>query len=356
MSREKVLIALSGGVDSAVAAAMLKDEGYHVEGFYMKQAFSGKSEAAARSVADTLHIPLHVMDVTVPFRTEIIDYFLREYLSGRTPNPCVLCNKKIKFLQLMKEAEYREFDYIATGHYARIENLGEDGGYRIRRGCDTKKDQSYFLSLLGQKELQRIIFPLGRNTKEAVKKMAAAIGFGSIAKEESQETCFVPDNYRIFIENYAGEQLPQPGDIVTTTGRIVGKHRGIHTLTIGQRKGLDIASDRPYYVLEIRKDTNEVVVGRNEDQFFDGLVAKDISWVSPSYRTLKDIKAQVHIRYRHRGVNATIKNDDPDGRGRSVPVTFETPQKAVAPGQAAVFYEGDIVIGAGWIERGIKRD
>lgn len=356
MNRKKVLIALSGGVDSAIAAAILKGEGYHVEGFYMKHGFPVKSEAEARSAADKLNIPLHVTDLTSPFRKEVVNYFLREYLSGRTPNPCVICNKKIKFFYLMEKAEHCGFDYIATGHYAGIENLGGESGYRIRKGFDTGKDQSYFLSRLGQNELKRIIFPHGRNTKEKVKEIAASIGFGSIAENESQEVCFISGDYRNFIKRFAEEPLPKPGNIVTVQGRIVGKHRGIHTLTIGQRKGLDIASDRPYYVLEIRKDTNEIVVGRNEDQFFGRLIAKDISWVSPSYLTSNDIKARVHIRYRHRGVEATIENNASDGKGKSVMVTFETPQKAVAPGQAAVFYHGDIVIGAGWIERGIKLD
>ena len=355
-SREKALIALSGGVDSAVAAAILKDRGFHVEGFYMKNGFPGKSETEARSAADKLRISLHVTDLTDPFRKEIVDYFVAEYLSGRTPNPCVLCNKKIKFFYLMKLAEQFGFGHVATGHYARIEDLGGKYGYRIRKGIDTKKDQSYFLSRLGQEELGKIIFPHGNSTKEEVKEMAAKIGFGSLAQKESQEICFIPNNYRDFLEKYSQESLPQPGNIVSLQGQIVGRHQGIHSVTIGQRKGLDISSDRPYYVLEIRKDTNEVVVGRDEDQFFGGLIAKDISWVSPAYLSSKDIEARVHIRYRHRGVDSTIVKHTSDGEGNSALVTFEKPQTAVAPGQAAVFYQGDIVIGGGWIERGIKLD
>ncbi len=356
MSKKKVLIGLSGGMDSTVAASILKDGGYHVEGFYMKNGFPGKSETAARSAADKLNIPLHIADVSNPFREEIVDCFVREYLSGRTPNPCVVCNKKIKFFYLMKLAEQFGCDHIATGHYARIKDIGGENGYRIRKGADTKKDQSYFLSRLGQKELKRIIFPHGNSTKEEVKEMAASIGFASLAKKESQEICFISSDYRDFIESYAQVTLPRSGNIITLEGRIVGRHRGIHTLTIGQRKGLDISSRRPYYVLEIRRETNEVVVGRDEDQLFGGLIATDISWVSPDHLPLKDIEARVHIRYRHPGVDATIEKHRSDDKRESALVTFAKPQKAIAPGQAAVFYQGDMVIGGGCIERGIKRD
>jgi len=197
VNKKNVLIGLSGGVDSTVAAAILQEEGYHVEGFYIKNGFPGKSEPAARSAADKLNIPLHIEDMTDLFRREIVSYFFREYVRGRTPNPCVICNKQIKFFSLMKMAEQCGFDYIATGHYARIANLGEENGYRIQRGIDTKKDQSYFLSRLGQRELKRIIFPHGNSTKHEVKEKADAIGFSSLAKSESQEICFIQGNYKI---------------------------------------------------------------------------------------------------------------------------------------------------------------
>lgn len=356
MDKKNVLIGLSGGVDSAVAAAILKEEGFHVEGFYMKNGFPGKSENAARNAADKLNIPLHIEDMTNLFRREIVSYFFREYVTGRTPNPCVICNNKIKFFSLMKMAKQCGFYYIATGHYARIVNLGGENGYRIQKGADIKKDQSYFLHRLRQRELKRIIFPLGNSTKEKVKEKASAIGFVSFAKNESQEICFIQGSYRDFLKNFSEEQLPRPGNIVTTQGEIVGKHKGIHTLTIGQRKGLSISSSHPYYVIEIRGETDEVVVGREEDQLFGGLIARNISWCSPAYASLKDIKARVHIRYRHRGVNSTLVQDSKDNTDNSALVTFEDPQKAVAPGQAAVFYQGETVIGGGWIERGIKVD
>lgn len=356
MNKKRVMIGMSGGVDSTVAASILQEEGFHVEGFYMKNGFLEKSEEAARSAAAKLDIPLHVTDLAVPFDKKIARYFVSEYLSGRTPSPCVLCNKTIKFFHLMELADRFGCDTIATGHYARIENLGGTHGCRIRKGVDTKKDQSYFLSRLGQKEISRIIFPLGSHTKEMVKEMASRMGFGALAKQESQEICFIADDYRTFLERQAHTPLPRPGNIITSQGRIVGRHGGIHTLTIGQRRGLNIASSRPYYVIDILRETDEIVVGRDEDQLSHGLIAEDISWVSPDYLPPMTMKARVQIRYRHGGVDATIDGYTSDRGGNAARVLFEKPQKAVAPGQAAVFYQGDIVIGGGWIERGIRGD
>ena len=356
MKRKRVMIGMSGGVDSTVAAAILQEEGYHVEGFYMKNGYLDQSEGAARSAADRLDIPLHITDLAAPFKEKIAGYFVSEYLSGRTPSPCVLCNKTIKFSYLMELARQYDCTCIATGHYARIAHRGGPYGYRIRRGVDATKDQSYFLCRLGQEELGKLIFPLGARRKEAVKERASQIGFASLAKQESQEICFIADDYRDFLERHAEPPLPRPGNIVTVQGQIVGRHRGIHTLTIGQRKGLNISSSRPYYVIDIRRETDEIVVGRDEDQLSRGLIAEGISWVSPDYFPPVHMKAQVHIRYRHRGVDAAIEGYNSDRGTKAARVLFDTPQKAVAPGQAAVFYQEDIVIGGGWIERGIRSD
>ncbi len=362
MKTKSVLIGISGGVDSAVAASILKEKGFHVEGLYIYNGFPTRAEEDAVNVAERLSIPLHRADISESFKKYIVDYFISEYLAARTPNPCIVCNKKIKFKYLLEEAKKRGIDYIATGHYARIEDTGGENGFRLKKGTDKTKDQSYFLFELGQKELSKIIFPNGDKTKEEIKNIARDLGFGSLTERESQEICFIPDNnYRGFIENCTKSTIFHPGNIVDRKGNIVGSHRGIHSVTIGQRKGLNIASERPYYVLEIERDKNEVLVGREEDQFFDGLIAGNVSWISPDYAAAGDLKVTTHIRYRHRGVESeiTIQDEQEEGKAldkNSVSVRFETPQKAVAPGQAAVFYQGDYLIGGGWIEKGVRVD
>jgi len=355
MKTKSVLIGISGGVDSTVAASILKEKGFHVEGLYIYNGFPTRAEEDAVNVAKRLSIPLHRIDISESFKKDIVDYFVSEYLAARTPNPCIVCNKKIKFKYLLEAAEERGIDYIATGHYARIEDTGGKNGFRLKKGTDKTKDQSYFLFKLGQKELSRMIFPNGDSTKEEIKKIARDIGFGSLTERESQEICFVPDNnYRGFIENYAESAIFHPGNIVDRKGNVVGRHRGIHSVTIGQRRGLNIASERPYYVLEIARDKNEVIVGREEDQFFDGLIAGNVSWISPDYAAVGNLKVTTHIRYRHSGVESEIKilpsNRQSENR---VSIKFNKPQKAVAPGQAAVFYRGDILVGGGWIEKGV---
>lgn len=350
MSKKSVLIGISGGVDSAVAAHLLKDQGYHVEGLYIHNGFPTRAEEDAVRVAEILAIPLHRVDISNPFKKDIIDYFIAEYRDARTPNPCIVCNKKIKFACLLDEARKRGLEHIATGHYARIDNMGGDNGRRLLRGRDRKKDQTYFLFMLGQKELESLLLPNGDLLKNDVKDIGVELRLGALTERESQEICFIPDDdYKRFIEQ---DHDFRPGNIVNTHGEIVGRHRGIHSLTIGQRRGLDIASERPYYVIEIRKETNEVIVGREEEQYFSGLVARKVLWVSPEYGKNDHVRAQTFIRYRHRGVESDVRIVDED----TVRVSFDIPQKAVAPGQAAVFYEGDILIGGGWIEKGLRHD
>lgn len=345
---KSILIGISGGVDSAVAAAILQERRHHVEGLYLHNGFPVGSEKNAKAVADRLGFPLHVMDVTESFRKNIVDYFAGEYLAGKTPNPCIVCNKRIKFRYLLEEAHTRDLDCIATGHYARVEE--NKGGLRLLKGIDTTKDQSYFLFQLGQEELAHLILPNGDRTKDEILRIAQDLALPP--RKESQEICFIPnDNYRTFLESYPAI-LPSPGNIVDRQGNIVGRHRGTHTVTIGQRKGLNIASPRPYYVLEIDTERNEVIVGRDEDQFSHGLTAHSCSWVSGAPPGGKSFHARVYIRYRHRGVDSEIT---PLSHGR-VRVSFTTHQKAVAPGQAAVFFQNDILLGGGWIEGEMRDD
>jgi len=358
MAIKSVLIGISGGVDSAVAAHLLKEKGYRVEGLYIYNGFPNRAEEDAVRVAEKLSIPLHRIDIARSFRNDVVDYFVTEYRSARTPNPCIVCNKKIKFRYFLSEAKKRNIDFISTGHYARIKDMGGTNGLRLRRGKDRKKDQTYFLFQLGQKELSTLLLPNGDMTKDEVKQIGADLGFGSLTERESQEICFISDDdYKGFIEK---DHIFHSGNIVTTRGEIVGKHRGIHSLTIGQRRGLNIASERPYYVLKIDKEKNEVIVGRDEDQYCDGLIAQNITWASQIYSAATTIKAITHIRYRHRGAASEI-TVSPPVKGKkynadTVYVRFDIPQKAIAPGQVAVFYQGDILIGGGWIMKGVHGD
>jgi tRNA-specific 2-thiouridylase len=355
MAKKSVLIGISGGIDSAVAAAILMKNGFRTEGLYIRNGFPTRAEVEAERVAEELDMPFHIIDLTSQFGNDIVKYFASEYAAGRTPNPCIVCNKKIKFRYLLEEIEKRGIDYLATGHYARIEERGKEKGFRLLRGIDTNKDQSYFLFELAQDALAKTIFPNGEKTKDEIREMARGLDLGAFSERESQEICFIPDNnYRRFIEDFLVPSPFAPGNIIDKNGVIVGRHRGIHTVTIGQRKGLNIASERPYYVTEINGNKNHVVVGRNEDQFFRGLIAEGVSWSSPSPLHEESLSARTQIRYRHKGVGSIITHM-PEKKD-SVFVLFDTPQKAVAPGQAAVFYQDDAVIGGGWISKGVRRD
>ena len=348
---KSVLVGISGGIDSAAAAFSLLTEGFRVEGLFLHNGFFGFAENEAARVAGALGIPLHVFDASAAFHDDVTSYFVRDYLEGRTPNPCIHCNKKIKFRYLLEEAAGRGIDYVATGHYARI--ACEGGHFGLFKGVDTAKDQSYFLYVLGEFELSRILFPNGNLTKDAVREIAARAGLASSHTRESQEICFIPDHdYVRFIEGAVNPLLFRQGNIVDLHGRVLGTHRGIHTVTVGQRRGLTIASAHPLYVIDIDAARNEVIVGGDEEQFFTGLVACDVTWHLSVNDVISAMKATVKIRYRHGGVESDLYPSP--GDENRVTVIFSNPQKAVAPGQAAVFYQGDKIIGGGWIKRGIR--
>lgn len=352
---------LSGGVDSAVAAAALLEKGYKVGGLYIRNGFPVRGEEEAEAVASRLDIPLYKLDVSAEFRHEVVDYFVTEYLAGRTPNPCCVCNKRIKFHHLIDEAGKVGYDLVATGHYAREIYDADTRRYTLCRGVDALKDQSYFLFMLGQQELGRVLFPNGNKTKKEIRAKALDLGFNDRPFKESQEICFIPDdNYKRFIRQVRPDIQVAPGNFVDRHGKTLGRHRGIHSYTVGQRRGLNIASTAPYYVLEIDAVRNEVILGREDEQASEGLVAAAVSWVSGEKIPEEGFEATTKIRYRHGGVESKIMPLSSAGStfpalagtDDGVMVRFARPQKAVTPGQAAVFYRGNCVLGGGWIVRG----
>lgn len=358
----KILVAMSGGIDSSVAAVMLHEEGYEVIGITMKTwdyASSGGSKKEtgccsldsindARSIAVNLGFPHYIIDIREEFGDYVIDYFTNEYLDGRTPNPCVMCNTHIKWDSLLRRADKLGCDYIATGHYAKIKNL--DGRHYISKGIDDTKDQSYVLWGVSQQSLARTRFPLSDLRKETIKQMARDMGLFDLAnKAESYEICFVPDNdYRGFLRRKVDglDEKVAGGDFVLEDGTVVGKHEGYPFYTIGQRKGLGIALGYPIFVTEIQKDTNRVVLGVEKDLQKNGMTVNNVNLMK--YESLKDRNIICHtkVRYNDKGSNAEIIQR-PDNK---IIAKFEHPVKSIAPGQAAVFYEGDDVVGGGWIE------
>lgn len=343
----KVMVAMSGGVDSSVAATLLKKQGYEVIGATMdlhdRETHSNAVEDAGR-VAEALQIPFHVFDFREIFSVTIIESFCHEYTLGRTPNPCVLCNRFIKFGLLWEKAWELGADYLATGHYAGI--MEKDHHFYLKKGADRNKDQSYFLYRLTQEQLSRTMFPLAGLTKDKVKEMAQKMDIPAAARPESQEVCFVPGNdYAEFLEEYLGT-IALPGLILDTEGKTIGQHHGITHYTIGQRKGLGISAAEPLFVTAIDSRNNTITVGNREQIYASEMIATDLNWIAIN-APVKTMKVQARVRYRAPDVEAFITpvND------KEIYIKFSTPQMAITPGQSVVFYDNDIVIGGGIIAR-----
>ncbi|MCX6013845.1 MAG: tRNA 2-thiouridine(34) synthase MnmA [Chloroflexi bacterium] len=354
----RIVVAMSGGVDSSVTAALLKDQGYDVIGITMQiwpydhtedntqNACCGLNEISdAKKVAYLLGIPHYVVDLRTEFIKVVVDNFCQEYLKARTPNPCIKCNQYIKFHYLIERAKELGADYLATGHYAKVEYDNSSNKYLLKKGIDPRKDQSYFLYTLNQEQLRRIIMPLGMLSKSEVRQIALLKNMPVAKKHESQEICFISgEKYPSFLTRYIPEAC-KPGPIVDLEGNILGKHKGIGFYTIGQRKGLEVSSKTPFYVLKMDANNNSIIIGKKEDIYTDELIAGNLNWIS--IEGLEHaLKVKAKIRYAHKEAEASIKMIDID----TLYVKFSSRQMAITPGQSVVFYDDDVVIGGGIIK------
>lgn len=357
--KTRVVIGMSGGVDSSAAAALLMEQGFDVVGITLKlwpqdcvsraedKCCGPQAVMDARSVCHKLGIPYYLIDEADAFQKQVIGYFAEEYKAGRTPNPCVMCNEKLKFGALLERATKLGGDFIATGHFARLEKSADGTRTLLKKGRDLRKDQSYFLFSLRQNQLSRSMFPLGEKTKQDTREVARECNLKTADKEESMEICFVPDNnYGKFLSS-ANLVQPHRGDIVNLQGKILGKHDGIEFYTIGQRKGLGVSSPKPLYVIELDAANNRVIVSDDDsDLDRDTFTVERCNWI-PYDEPPKEIQVSTKIRYNHPGTPATVE-PLPDGRAK---VKLHIPQRAITPGQACVFYDDDLVVGGGWITR-----
>lgn len=358
MEKKRVVVAMSGGVDSTTVAALLKKEGHDVIGITMQLLDYGDAEGGccsldqvvdARRAAAELGFPHYVVNFTEEFDKYVLVDYVDKYMSGKTPIPCVLCNKHVKFDLLLQKALDLGADYLATGHYARIEKDPGSGRLSLKKAVDESKDQTYFLYTLSQKELGRLMFPLGGMTKDEVREIAKGFGLRQAEKPDSTGVCFVPDgNYRDYLEARSAFAAGK-GDIVSSGGEVLGTHRGVFSFTIGQRRGLGIATGRPMYVTRIEPGSNRVYVGDEGDLYRTKLIAEDITWVDNSHddSKLNDIlEVNAKVRYRHRESPAELRMWSPT----EGVLEFRDPQRAITPGQAVVFYSRDRVLGGGWIK------
>ncbi len=357
--KKKVAVGMSGGVDSSVAAFLLKEQGYEVIGVTM-QIWQDEDRCTisenggccglsavedAKRVADKIGIPHYVMNFKKEFKENVIDYFMDEYIHARTPNPCIACNRYVKWEALLNRAMEIGCDYIATGHYARVKKL-DNGRYAICKSRTDRKDQTYALYNLTQEQLSRTLMPVGEYEKEEIRKIAADIGLSIANKPDSQEICFVPDNdYAKYIREQSGLSFPE-GNFVDTSGNVLGRHKGIIHYTVGQRKGLGLSMGKPVFVLELRPETNEVVIGDNEDTFHTKLTADKINLMAID-KLEDEINVTAKIRYSHKGAPCKVRRTKDD----EVECTFFEPVRAITPGQAVVFYNDDIVVGGATIKK-----
>ena len=368
MPPRTIAVAMSGGVDSSTVAAMLRADGHQVIGLTMQlwnqrrlAGHPGMPEAVqgrccslddvydARRVAETLGIPYYVVNHEDRFERDVVRPFVEEYLSGRTPIPCSLCNNHLKFDQLLIVAQQIGADALATGHYAQVEFDDRKGRWLLKRASDPSKDQTYFLFGLTQEQLSRTLFPLGQMTKPEVRVLARQHGLALAEKPDSQEICFVHGgDYKNFLDAYLAEQgsaLPDTaGELVTSSGEVIGEHHGIHNFTVGQRKGLGVATGSPLYVIQIKGDTRQVVVGNQDQLYSQTLRVHRVNLISVDDLP-EPMRVSIKIRHRHQAAPALIEKAGPD----EIVATFDHPQRAITPGQAAVFYDGDVVVGGGWI-------